>query len=79
MALLIIPGKEETFVVLTCGPELEVCKATYGPGIDQSQHARSVSQPYDKISYFSGHLFFPVKCFVSYNFVCYVAQTFSDT
>ena len=36
MALLIIP-------VLNGDRELEVHTATYGPGIDQSQHAKSVS------------------------------------
>ena len=36
MALLIIPS-------LKGDPELEVRTATYGPGIDQSQHAKSVS------------------------------------
>ena len=36
MALLIIP-------VLKGDGELEVRTATYGPGIDQSQHAKSVS------------------------------------
>ena len=36
MALLIIP-------VLKGGRELEVRMATFGPGIDQSQHAKSVS------------------------------------
>ena len=44
MALLIIPGKEkEQFDVLTGDRELEVRTATFGPGIDQSQHAKSVS------------------------------------
>ena len=36
MALLIIR-------ILKGDPELEVRTATYGPGIDQSQHAKSVS------------------------------------
>ena len=31
------------FDVLTGGQELEVRRATYGPGIDKSQHAKSVS------------------------------------
>ena len=44
MALLIIP-------VLKCDRELDVRTATYGPGIDQSQHAKSCSQPYNKWSY----------------------------
>ena len=26
--------------------------ATYGPGIDQSQHAKSAGQPYNKTSYY---------------------------
>ena len=38
------PGKgTKTFEVLAGDRELEVRTATYGPEIDQSQHARSVS------------------------------------
>ena len=44
MALLIIPGKERNhFDVLTGDQELEVRTATYGPEVDQSKHAKSVS------------------------------------
>ena len=42
--LVIIPGKGMTlFDVLTGDQELEVRMATYGPEIDQSQRAKSVS------------------------------------
>ena len=39
MALLLIPEKNEIIWRF----ELEVCTATYGPEIDQSQRAKSVS------------------------------------
>ena len=42
MALLIIP-------VLKSDQELEVHRATYGPGIDQSQHRKSVSHIIKKL------------------------------
>ena len=40
MALPIVPGKERFD---RCQRELEVRTATYGPGIDQSLHPKSVS------------------------------------
>ena len=44
MALLVTPGKEQnSFDVFTSDQELEVCTATYGPEIDQSQCMKSVS------------------------------------
>ena len=43
MALLIIPGKEQNFDVLTSDRELEVHTATFGLEIDQSQCTKSVS------------------------------------
>ena len=51
MALLIIPGKErsKTFDVLTSDQELEVRTATYGPEIDQSQHAKAISHIITKL------------------------------
>ena len=51
MALLIIPGKErsKTFDVLTSDQELEVRTVTYGPEIDQSQHAKAISHIITKL------------------------------
>ena len=43
MALLIIPGKKQSFDILTGHQEPEVCMATYRPGIDKSQYAKSDS------------------------------------
>ena len=45
MALLIISGKEQNHFMfwLVSDQELEVHTATYRPGIDQSQHVKSVS------------------------------------
>ena len=33
----------KSFDILTTDQQLEVCTATYGPEIDQSQHAESVN------------------------------------
>ena len=44
---------EIRFDVLTSDQELEVCMATYGPEVDQSQHAKSVSH-ITKILIFQG-------------------------
>ena len=43
MALLIILGKERNHYSLIGDQELDVRTATYGPEIDQSYHAKSLS------------------------------------
>ena len=51
MALLIIPGKERNHLTFnwTGDQGLEVCTVTYGPEIDQSQHAKPVGH---KVNHF---------------------------